>query len=150
MSINAIIMDNFVHEETILSRIYRFVVGSAGTHVFARFMAMQLPHGLHNATREGHSAMKIKLPVMCGLQSHGFLQRKVDKALTATPPVIVELDCTDTVFTTGGFCRFISGLYKRVKGKGKIRLTNVRPALYDCIRVASLDQLVDVERIKDV
>lgn len=95
--------------------------------------------------------MKIKLPVMCGLQSHGFLQKKVDAVLQQGSAAVVELDCSDTVFTTSGFCRFVVSLNKRVREHGsRIRLTNVRDELYEGLRITSLDQVVDVERIRNV
>lgn len=93
---------------------------------------------------------KIKLPVMCGLQSHAFLQKKVDAVLQQGVVGVVELDCSDTVFTTSGFCRFVIALNKKVKEKGsKIRLINVRQDLYDGLRITSLDQIVDVERMRN-
>ena len=90
--------------------------------------------------------MRIKLPTMVGIASHARLDDKIAKAVIKKE-FPVELDCSGTTFTTGGFTRFLVKASKSVKkAGGYIRLTGVTDSLYDGIKTLSLDSVVEVER----
>lgn len=94
----------------------------------------------------GAVAMIIKLPVMCGMSSHSVLYSKIDKAIEdkAFP---IDLDCSETVFTTSMFCRFLVTIKQRVeRAGGKVRLLNVDDGMYAGLQATSMDQLIEIMR----
>jgi hypothetical protein len=61
--------------------------------------------------------------------------------------VAIELDCEDTIYTTGGFTRFLVQAQKIVKDVGgTIYLTNVSETLYEGLKVLNFDKIIKITR----
>lgn len=90
--------------------------------------------------------MKIKMPVMCGMQTHPTLNAQVAAAITAKDwPV--DLDCQDTVMTTSMFCRYVLQIHKKVKAAGgRVRLLNVSDVVFEALDKMDLTRVFEVTR----
>lgn len=90
--------------------------------------------------------MLIHMPVVCGIQSHANLMKKVAAAI-ADRSFPVDLDCTGTVFSTSGFLRFVLAVNKKVsKAGGKVRLLNVDDIMYEGLEKTDVAAIIEISR----
>jgi anti-anti-sigma regulatory factor len=90
--------------------------------------------------------MIVQLPPMCGMQTHPNLMKKVDKAIK-DKDFPVDLDCTNTSFTTTMFCRFIIQVNKKViKAGGKVRLLNMDDIMFEGMKAIGLLETIEATR----
>jgi anti-anti-sigma factor len=93
----------------------------------------------------GAATMIIKLPPVCGSQSKPIIYSKVDKAIESKD-YPVELDCSDIVFTTSYFYRFLINVYKRISSRGGLlTLINVPDSVKTALISCNFDKIVPIK-----
>ena len=90
--------------------------------------------------------MIIHVPPMCGMQTHPNLMKKVDTAIQKKD-FPVDLDCSETSFTTAMFCRFIVQIKKKViAAGGTVRLLNMDDVMYEGMEKVGILETVEATR----
>jgi hypothetical protein len=102
--------------------------------------------------------MILKLPSFCGVKTHTGLYKRADKALKNKEDI--DIDCSKTVFTTGGFVFFLKNVEKKVfafnstlksKEGVKLALINVPDIVYKALHACDFDRLIPIKnRLKAV